>query len=403
MDRAKVDATTTLIERTRYLLNQNRVEAGSFSYTRPAPSTYEHQWLWDSCFHAIIYRWFDLHMASEELLSVVQHQVREGPDTGMIPHMTYWQGGGEALWGRAERSIITQPPLVGVAAWMVYGHGGDRTLLAELYEPLCAYHDWFDRRRDPDRDHLVSLIHPWESGWDAAPRWDDQLGLTHPSDADSRQARLDLVAVIRQFDCDAAALGEAGYFHVEAVDFNAIRAADLEALARIAAMLGYNAEARSWEGRAESVRQAVRNRLLRPQPCDLAGIDERPLLHLSAAPFVALFGGCADDAQAAALHDTLRHTSFWTPFPIATTPTTDAAFDPDHYWRGNVWLNVNWLIVQGLRRYGFSETARVLTECSIQLASQFDFWEYYNPLSGQGYGSFPHSWSGLILDLALDS
>lgn len=395
------DRWAGLRQRALALLQQNLVVVPPHRYTRPAPSVYEHQWLWDSCFHAIVYRWLDPAMAADELLSVVQHQVAAGPDEGMIPHMTYWRGGGEALWGIAERSVITQPPLIAVAARLLAERGGPPALLGQLYEPLCAYHAWFDRRRDPDGDDLVALIHPWESGWDAAPRWDAAMGLDRPSDEASRVARKELAATLRRYACDAAALAEAGFFHVEAIDYNAIRAADLEALAWLAAELGHAAESAHWSARAQAVRRAVGGRLLQPGPRDLAGPDETPITAPSAAPFVALFGGCADAEQADALHAALGGAPFWTPYPIATTPRDDPDFGPDRYWRGNVWLNVNWLIMRGLRRYGYAQTAAALAERSIALVEHAGFWEYYHPISGQGYGSFPHSWSAIVLDMAL--
>ena len=163
-------------ERCLKLLAGNQVKVGDYRYTRPAPMTYEHQWLWDSCFHALAYRWFDPQMARDELLAVVRHQVTEGSDAGMIPHMGYWAGGGSDLWGKDNRSIITQPPLIAVAAVRVYNQTEDRDMIAKLYPALVAYHEWFDRRRDPDNDGLVSMIHPWESGWDASPRWDTAMG-----------------------------------------------------------------------------------------------------------------------------------------------------------------------------------------------------------------------------------
>jgi len=62
-----------------------------FRYTCPAKEkgTYLPQWLWDSCFHAIVYRWFDPKMAWEELQSLLVHQIKNGDDEGMIPHMAY--------------------------------------------------------------------------------------------------------------------------------------------------------------------------------------------------------------------------------------------------------------------------------------------------------------------------
>ena len=45
-----------LTARVTGLLSSNRVVAADGRYTRPARRTYPHQWLWDSCFHAIVRR-----------------------------------------------------------------------------------------------------------------------------------------------------------------------------------------------------------------------------------------------------------------------------------------------------------------------------------------------------------
>ena len=143
------------VDQCRELLVGNQVTNGRYRYTRPAPHVYEYQWLWDSCFHAITYRWFDLEMARDELLSMVAKQVETGADTGMIPHMNYWQPDGMGLWGQAERSIITQPPLLAVAAEHVYAWSGDKQFLRQMYDAVAQYHAWFDRRRDPEGEHHV--------------------------------------------------------------------------------------------------------------------------------------------------------------------------------------------------------------------------------------------------------
>lgn len=382
------------------LLASNRVAVAGHRYTRPAPSTYEQQWLWDSCFHALAYRWCDLDMARDELRAVVAHQVVAGDDAGMIPHMAYWNGGGEALWAQADRSIITQPPLVGVAARAVYERARDRELLASLYPHLVAYHEWFDRRRDPDGDHLVSVIHPWEAGWDASPRWDQAMGIAENfSHETGRLARVALAARVREFGCDARALARAGSFCVEVMDFNAIRAADLEALAFSARELGKPNEAQRWQHHAEQIQTAMRAKMLAPFPHDLNGDDETPVLIESASEFVALFGGVPSPSQAQALVARLQMPAFWATFPVTTTPLDAATFAPDTYWRGNVWLSVNWLIYAGLRRYGFDAAARSLAEASLRLIDQSGFWEYYHPQTGKGLGAYPQSWSAIVLDM----
>ena len=57
------------------LLSSNVVRVDGYRYTRPAPSIYEHQWLWDSCFHAIVWRWLDPQMAWDELRALAATQL----------------------------------------------------------------------------------------------------------------------------------------------------------------------------------------------------------------------------------------------------------------------------------------------------------------------------------------
>lgn len=393
----------TWLKRVQQLMKSNQVQVGSYRYTRPAPSRYEQQWLWDSCFHAIIYRHFDAKMARDELLSVIAYQVALGGDTGMIPHMTYWNGGGAALWGEDRHSIITQPPLIAVAAKLVYEKTQEKALLNEIYPPLCLYHHWFDRRRDPNNDHLVSLIHPWESGWDASPRWDRPMKRSSdPTDDESREARKNLVAEIIKHNGDAQKLCDAGWFHVAAANFNAIRAADLESLAWIAEQLNRPQDAQRWRQKAADIQQAVQTKMIQDgHVSDLAGQDEQPITTNCASEFIVLFGGCATPEQAKKLVERLEMTHFQPPYIVPTTPTDAPLFRGDRYWRGNVWLNVNWLIWMGLRRYGYEAQAKHIAEKSLALVEQSDSYEYFNPHTGEGCGSFPHSWSGIVLDMLL--
>lgn len=386
------------VEKCQGLLRGNQIESKGFRYTRPAPHVYEYQWLWDSCFHAITYRWFDIDMAKDELISVIAKQVKEGADAGMIPHMNYWQPDGEKLWGNPHRSIITQPPLIGIAAEKVYQISQDKAFLAKIYEAEVTYHRWFDRRRDPDNDHLVSLIHPWEPGCDASPRWDVPLGLINPTPQETHEARDAHVKILMQYDCDAAKLGEAGYFHVESIEYNAVRAADLEALARIAQLLGKDGS--EWAEKAKAVQKAVMEKMVQADGIwDLHGLDEKPIKIDNAAKFILLFGGCVSEETAQQLVADLESPRYWTNYPIPTTPTDSEKFSPDHYWRGNVWLSVNWLIYQGLRRYGYIRQASHIAQRSLDLVENHDFHEYFNPLNGLGHGPAQQSWSTIVLDM----
>jgi hypothetical protein len=105
------------LQKAADLLEGNRIHMDGHSYTAPSLDTvdfgrkdYANQYLWDSCFHAIIWRWIDPQKAQAELLSLVSRQVEEGPDAGMIPHCNYWRNEGGWLWSQPERSSHTHPP-----------------------------------------------------------------------------------------------------------------------------------------------------------------------------------------------------------------------------------------------------------------------------------------------------
>ena len=52
----------------------------------PNPATYPYQWLWDSCFHSIIWAELGDDRCVTELANTLAHQDGDG----FVPHMTYW-------------------------------------------------------------------------------------------------------------------------------------------------------------------------------------------------------------------------------------------------------------------------------------------------------------------------
>jgi glycogen debranching enzyme len=88
-----------------------------------------------------------------------------------------------------------------------------------------------------------------------------------------------------------------------------------------------------------------------------------------------------------------------TPDAPSTVPPEHPAFDPDRYWRGNVWLQVNWQIFHGLRRYGFDPLAREIAQRSATLLLRSGPHEFFNPLTGVGRGSYPYSAAAVVLDM----
>ena len=136
----------------------------------PNATTYPFQWLWDSCFHAIVWA----HLGNpERALAELAHVFRTQDGVGFVPHIDYEADPSmhEAFWGRSGSSSITQPPMYGHALAELHRLGV--VVTDELVERAAAGLQFLldQRARDPHTG-LITIVHPWESGSDNSPRWD---------------------------------------------------------------------------------------------------------------------------------------------------------------------------------------------------------------------------------------
>ena len=156
-----------------------------YGYTRPDPAKYPDQFFWDSCLHAVAWSHIDPSRARRELRTLAAAQ---RPD-GLIGHTVFWDGRVRLkrafsynLVRRSDRSTATiQPPLL---AW-AWAEVADRSpddpgFRREGLPALRRLHAWLDRERG-DRDGLLGILQPDESGLDATPAYDAPLGpRAHP-------------------------------------------------------------------------------------------------------------------------------------------------------------------------------------------------------------------------------
>ncbi len=135
-------------------------------YTSPNRETYPWLWLWDSCFHALIWAAVGDGRAAVELSSALAAQ----RPNGFVPHMSYALATEAAreLWGVDGASTITQPPMYAHAALQLAQRGAPLPdgLVRRIEAGL--EHLWTRRRAS---NGLLSCVHPWEAA-DDSPRWD---------------------------------------------------------------------------------------------------------------------------------------------------------------------------------------------------------------------------------------
>jgi glycogen debranching enzyme len=121
----------------------------------------------------------------------------------------------------------------------------------------------------------------------------------------------------------------------------------------------------------------------------------------SIATLMPLYSGAVSQERArelvAALHD---KKVFATDYPIPSVPLNSSYFSEMGYWQGPSWINTNWLIADGLDRYGYTEEARSLRATSIQMVSAHGPYEYFSCKTGDPAGSKNFAWSAaLVIDM----
>jgi glycogen debranching enzyme len=405
--------------------------------TKPAPKLYPHQWNWDSAFIAMGLAHHDPPRAQMEIRSLLAGQW----SNGMIPHIIFNRDAdsyspGPEWWnvGVSEdapqtvlTSGITQPPLMAWAAYKIYTHSPDKSVarlfLAEIHDQLVASYQFFRDHRVVDNTGLVCIIHPWESGLDNAPNWDLALehvsfapnigfqrtdttlipGSERPTETDYHRY-LSLVELFKSHQYSQARIVETCPFLVQPVMFNALLYRDLEALLQLEEILGCSDnQLRDW---FEQIKSNFDAKFLNPAAGCYRDYDCRtgtPVAVDTCSGFMPLITDIPASETIRQLVSILTSPDFF--WPVTGFPVTSVALDSDdfdlvRYWRGPVWININWLLIQGLTRHGYHRQACDLMEKTIELVRRNGFFEYFHPLTGKGLGAESFSWTAsLIIDL----
>ncbi len=130
-------------------------------------------------------------------------------------------------------------------------------------------------------------------------------------------------------------------------------------------------------------------------------VTHRLLKEPSVASLLPLYAGCISKERAAILVKLIENEHLFGPaYPIPSTPLNSPWFDPERYWQGPTWFNTNWLIIDGLRRYGYHHHADALAESMLELVKEHGCHEYFNPLTGGPLGASDFGWTAaLTIDL----
>ena len=399
-------------------------------YTVPTHGLYPFQWNWDSAFVAMGFATFDIERATRELERLVEGQW----DDGMIPQIIFHAPAdsyfpGPDVWGTRHRiatSGITQPPVFAIALAFLADRAGAQheARLAALYRAALAYHRWFDRARDPEGSGLVATLHNWETGRDNSPEWDAPFARVpqttttqvrrrdtshvdaamRPTDADYRRY-IHLVDAYRDAGWDPKAMWRVAPFKVADVGTNAILVAAEEALATLAPRFGAAGDGAEIAARIARLTRGLASLWSQERGWFFSRdlIAGAPIDVKVSAGLLPLLTAAPTPAQVARLVAGLGAQLGRVAIGVPSTDPAEPGFDSKRYWRGPVWLVVNWMIARGLARHGAHDLASRVREATAQAIAARGFCEYFDPLSGEGLGGEAFSWTAAIHLLLADS
>ncbi|MDE2979878.1 MAG: trehalase family glycosidase [Gemmatimonadota bacterium] len=305
---------------------------------------------WDSFFNALALATASGRLAWDVLLAGLESRY----PNGNVPNWRSRRG------GTPDRS---QPPVGSFAALKLHLACPDEDALAAAWPGLRAWNDWWvaDKGGRPRREGLTPGLLAWGSdtalvpGREQLPAWEVGAGGHQRAAWESGQDDLPLWEEA-EWDPEREVLA------MSAVDLCSYRALDLECLARIGRILGDPAEADRLEAERRRL-VAGMNRVLWSESAGLY-LDELPGGHsprVAASNFLPLIAGVPSARRARRMVGVLRDPArFWGEWVLPTISRDDPAFDDQQYWRGSIWPPMNYLVLQGLRRYGFDELASEL-------------------------------------------
>ncbi len=342
-------------------------------HTVPNAAVYPWQWLWDSCFHSII--WAELG-EPERAVTELRSALADQDELGFVPHVRYVGAPSPhaLFWGRPVTSSITQPPLYGHAVAELERRG--ITVPDDVRERAVRGVQFLLRHRRRTASDLVTAVHPWETGCDDSPRW----GHWCPGAWDVRRwydVKGALLKTVERARGGAPLANPA--FGVAPAGFNAL--------------VAWNAHELGLDSEAAELADALAARWDRDL---MTWVDDGPSADTSGrvrtvdSLLPALVVPSTNECQRSAAHGALTdQAAFGAPFGPASVHRAEPTFDPRGYWRGSSWPQLSYLL--------WRSGAPGLGPSLVHGAARSGLAEHWHPDTAEGLGARPQSWAGLAI------
>ncbi len=399
-------------------------------YTLPTNNKlYPAQWNWDSGFIALGYSYFNLNFALKEINTLLDGQWKDGmvphilfhnTKTNYYPNHTAWNCG-----NKIHSSGITQPPIIAsILNEILNKNKINKTQLLnikKIIKKIKKFHEWFIQFRDPKKTGLVSILHPWESGYDNSPIWDEPMNKVKVEknikykradnkvvNPEYRPLNLDYDRYVtiknnlRKNKYNPKKVYKLSFFNVVDVGFNSIFLKANKDLVSLLDTFGFN------KTKIDNYIKLTEKNFLKLYDKKRKTFFSKDLKNNkkiyipSITNYFVLFADLNNDKINKKLIQNLKKHNSKEKYFFSSIKPNHKSFEEKRYWRGPVWINCNWFIYKGLKNKDkfFSDKIKNKT---IQILEKKGFFEYFSCKNGKPMGAKNFSWSAaLYLDLKLN-
>ena len=81
---------------------------------------------------------------------------------------------------------------------------------------------------------------------------------------------------------------------------------------------------------------------------------------------------------------------------LSSTHPSSKRFESQRYWRGPVWVHVNWLVARGAALFGRMDIVKRLHDDARRCVGGAGFHAYFDSHSGSGCGGGRFSWTAAV-------
>lgn len=329
-------------------------------------------WAWDSWKHAVALSIFKPELAKGQIRAMFDYQ----DEMGMVPDCIYLD--------KSENNLRdTKPPLAAWAVYEVFKNCGDIEFVREMLPKLEAYHGWWYKYRDINKNGWCEYgatdgtleAAAWESGMDNAVRF-DSVNMVHSK-------------------------GPAWSMNQESVDLNGFLVAEKMFLAELYKAIGNNQLSQKYFKDNKALKSVFDSHFYdkaKGYYFDVKLISENKVDIEGTEAFIPLWANISSGKSAQGIKDIIMNPNKFNTFmPIPTLAIDNPKLDVKGYWRGPVWIDQAWFAVMSLKNYKYNNEAKEITQKLFRNANGLlenqPIHENYNPLTGERLKAPHFSWS----------